>query len=466
MYILKNALLNICQSKIRNLIISLIIIAISTVCCMSLSLFQSANKATNDALRDSSVIARVIKGDVLGSIDASEPLSYGEIIEFSRSKYVYDTYIEYKSEIDLIGSPFTHTAIGYSSGVAAKYFRQVEKLISKGVMFDPWSSTRECVISSTLSNMLEISIGNTIVIAQRNSEDVHEFVVTGFFSGNALTVNDVLMGFNVLEEIINLDNQTPINSAFSINHPDNIEPFREYVSQSNIGGNTYKAFFSGIKKFKDTFYPIESTKNIAFLALIVSLILGCSILVVISIFNVNERKYEVGVLSAMGMSKKKIITQFVSEMLIVTIVSVVIGILIAIPLSVMSTRSLLSPKLYTNMSYSLRNQVSLQGRLPRRLSEEEAREAIAEHANSEGGGTRTAGTINIGYRADDTADADLGVIMSKTTNILNTAKAVVSLEIVFCLIGIGLFLALISSFASIIFIVRFDSIKLLGERLS
>ena len=441
MYILKNSLKNIHRSPIRSLLISVIIILISTVCCISLSLFRSADKATNDVLKDSSVIAKVVKGDILGSIDASESLTYGEIKEFSRSEYVYETYIECESEIDLIGSQLIHTAIGYSSVTAAKYFRHVEKLITQGVAFDPWSATPECAISSTLALNLGISLGDTISLSPRGKNEVYEFIVTGFLQSTELTKNDILFGFNVFENMFIIDEQTAINSAFSINHPDNIKLFRDYVSQNTMGENTYRAFFSGVQKFRNAFYPMQSTKSIASLILILSLLIGCSILIIISILNTNERKYEVGVLSAMGMPKKGIIAQFVSETLFITVVSVVIGILIAIPFSVMSTRSLLAPTVYTNMTLTLRIQVNL----------------------NPVGNSRLA---HIGYETDATSNPDLITIMSKTTNILNTIKAVISIDIVLYLVGIGLFLAFISSFASIVFVARFDSLKLLGERVS
>jgi len=48
-------------------------------------------------------------------------------------------------------------------------------------------------------------------------------------------------------------------------------------------------------------------------------------LVVLNIFNIRERKYEIGVLTAMGMKKWKVATQFLCEILVVTMVAILVG---------------------------------------------------------------------------------------------------------------------------------------------
>ena len=56
----------------------------------------------------------------------------------------------------------------------------------------------------------------------------------------------------------------------------------------------------------------------------------------------RERKYEVGVLTAMGMKKWKVATQFICEILVVTMIAVIVGAGIGAVSSVPATNALLA----------------------------------------------------------------------------------------------------------------------------
>lgn len=59
--------------------------------------------------------------------------------------------------------------------------------------------------------------------------------------------------------------------------------------------------------------PLNTLSTMAGWFLIVILLIGAVILIVLNIFNVRERKYEIGVLTAMGMKKGKVALQFLTE---------------------------------------------------------------------------------------------------------------------------------------------------------
>ena len=52
--------------------------------------------------------------------------------------------------------------------------------------------------------------------------------------------------------------------------------------------------------------PLKNLSTFATYFLIVVLIIGAVILIVLNIFNIRERKYEVGVMTAIGMKKGKV----------------------------------------------------------------------------------------------------------------------------------------------------------------
>jgi putative ABC transport system permease protein len=68
--------------------------------------------------------------------------------------------------------------------------------------------------------------------------------------------------------------------------------------------------------------------------LFIVLAIGGVILNVINVFNIRERKYEVGVFTAMGIKKGKVAMQFVTELLCVTLIAIVIGAAVGAAVSV------------------------------------------------------------------------------------------------------------------------------------
>ena len=87
--------------------------------------------------------------------------------------------------------------------------------------------------------------------------------------------------------------------------------------------------------------PLNTLSTMAGWFLLVILLIGAVILIVLNIFNVRERKYEIGVLTAMGMKKGKVALQFLTEIFTVTLTAVIIGIIIGAVSSVPVTNALL-----------------------------------------------------------------------------------------------------------------------------
>ena len=90
---------------------------------------------------------------------------------------------------------------------------------------------------------------------------------------------------------------------------------------------------------------IGNVKSFAVSFLIVVLVIGSIILIVINAINIRERKYEIGVLRTIGMKKVVLTFQFLSELLMVTLVSLVFGILVGSFISVPVSNNLLKSEI-------------------------------------------------------------------------------------------------------------------------
>ncbi|MFQ8599453.1 MAG: FtsX-like permease family protein [Oscillospiraceae bacterium] len=71
--------------------------------------------------------------------------------------------------------------------------------------------------------------------------------------------------------------------------------------------------------------PVEKLSKISGVFLAVTLSLGAAVLILVSILSMRERKYEVGVLRAMGMKRSKVILGMLTETLAITAACLLIG---------------------------------------------------------------------------------------------------------------------------------------------
>jgi putative ABC transport system permease protein len=79
--------------------------------------------------------------------------------------------------------------------------------------------------------------------------------------------------------------------------------------------------------------PVESLRNLSFAFLLIVLSLGAVIMILLSAITVRERKYEIGVLRAMGMKKKSVALGLITEIVAITCVCFALGLVAGSALS-------------------------------------------------------------------------------------------------------------------------------------
>ena len=94
----------------------------------------------------------------------------------------------------------------------------------------------------------------------------------------------------------------------------------------NAGLNDdYAVSSADVENYESSLVPLNNLSKFALTLLIVVLAVGGVVLVVITLLNVRERKYEIGVLAAIGVNKAKVAAQFTLELLIVTMIGLALG---------------------------------------------------------------------------------------------------------------------------------------------
>ena len=370
--------------------------------------------------------------------------------------------------------------IGYSSYSAMTAFVNGNaSILEGGTMFEEGTSDYVCVISEELAIFNDLAVGDTIVITNPSLEtETYTLTVSGIYTSsetnnfsNAMfgkgqdPANQIYMSANTLQAILDAseaasttvtdDNGSEskitgtLSATYSFADADAYYAFENEVRTLGLD-ESYTVSSTDITAFENSMTPLNTLSTIAGWFLLVILIIGGIILVVLNIFNVRERKYEVGVLTAMGMKKWKVATQFMCEILVVTMLAVVIGAGIGAVSSVPVTNAL------------------LEGQVQSQSNRQNQMEQSFGRPSNMGG--MMGGDMPSDIPSDVPSDISGGKnnrfenMFGGAADYITEVNSAMNLTVVLQMIGVGLLLTLIASAASVLFIMRYDPLKILANR--
>ena len=320
---------------------------------------------------------------------------------------------------------------GYSSYDAMTEFVNGTYQITDGEIISDFES-QECVISSELATLNEITVGQTITLKNPNTEATYEFVVKGIYKDNSdsndsssmysKSANKIITGSKVIENLVVDDSTlvTTITPTFILKDKDSVEKFTTEIKEKGL--SEYYTLNTNVEELESATKSIENVKTFATTFLLIMLAISAVVLFVINMINIRERKYEIGVFRTIGVSKFKLTLQFALEILIVSVVMLGIGAVCGSFLA----------KPVGNML--LENEIQ---------SVQEETEQISNNFGKGGPmDMNFGGTVNV--------------------QTIDTINAVVDITVVAQLLGIGLALMLVSSLASMISIQRFSPLTILN----
>lgn len=391
-------------------------------------------------------------------------------------------------QMGTMGTQGDFTLVGYSSDEAMTDFLNGTCTITDGTVFEEGTEEYHCIITDELATYNSISVGDKITVENpNNEEEVYELEVIGIYNNSQSTVTSggMMQGFSTASDAANkiylsatalnsiittskenaeesTDEDTGITTTTALPSQnsgtyvfatvEDYEAFCEDVYDAGLS-ESYTVSSSDVSQYESSLVPLENLSEMAFYFLIVVLAIGGVVLVVLNIFNVRERKYEVGVLTAIGMKKLKVSMQFIIETLMVTIVFVIIGGCIGAVTSVPVANNLLASQIE-----SIKNESDADDKAF-------GRDTNFDRGNMPGGmpsgmpnKPNMSGSPNKGGFSfkDD--------IMGNVTNYVDEVSSATDIEVLLELLGIGVLLALVASASSVIFITRYDPLKILANR--
>lgn len=514
MYLIKGAFKNISRAKGRNILIGIIVLIIAAASCVAISIRQSAKTIESQSIDSLTVTASIdvdresiMQNAQKNSKDFREEmqkysdLSLSQMKKYAKSTYVSDFLYTISSSVaktddfesvdtsakttespatqapdngpggmqgnaegpmlNGMGTQGDFTITGYSSYTAMTDFTSGTSKIIKGKIFSEKKNNKECIINEQLATLNSIKVGKYITVSNPNDDTkTYKLKVVGIYSTTASSdsnmmrfststdpANQIYTNYNVLNTVIKKSEKnattgtdssgnktttalrTRVSGTYTIKNPTDFNSFKTDVK--NMGLSKYYTVNSAdADNYEASLTPLKNTNQFALVFLLLVLGIGGVILIVLNIFNIRERKYEVGVLTAIGMKKGKVALQYICEIFIVTLLAVIIGTGVGASLSVPVSNSL------------LQSQVE---------SQQKSNTQQSQNFGRGGNSMMQGGPGQMGKN-------------TQTVNYIDKINASTDLYVLLQLMGICVLLTIISSLAAVLFILRYEPLKILSNR--
>ena len=479
MYILKNAFSNVKQNKGRNFLVAMIILILIATTTVSIVINNASKGIINDY--KSRFGSEVSINLDMSKLDFS---SQETMMEFEIPNITVQQYVDFAdseclhsyslssamsiivqdskvvdgdlkqedmfggmegveivggtgNEAEMIEGMPNANLISVSDFTTLKEFKDKTRQIIEGAIAN---KSNECIISEELAKINKFKIGDTIKSkGMFKADPVIELTISGIYRDvtseyGGLPFKDP--SINRRNEIItkfNIDNQSSnsnmgVVANYTLKSPDLVDKFREEVQAKGLP-DAYMVT-TDESSYNKIVAPVLALSKISSISMWVILVIGCIILLIIQAIIIRERKYEIGVLRAMGMKKFKLAKMFIYESLIITVVCLIIG---------FSVGSAVAQPIADSM---IKSQI----------------EITQNNQNN----------MVFGDGAFLAGDASGGVVVEdgSTTNVepLSKIDVGVSAQAVIQIALISLIIAIVTSLASVVVITKYEPMKILSER--
>ena len=505
MFIFKNALISIIRNKGRNILIGIIILVIAAASTVTLAINNTASDLINsyqsaydkeltisfnreNMMKDFDFSNREKLEDMKGKFDDISTYTIDDVEKFADSDYIEGYYYTY--DISLNGnniekaesekadggseaqagmpsgfpggsmaqnfggsSSLDFTLNGYSSVEAmSEFIEGTYEMVE--IADDAWEKAFDgnyVFINEELASYNDLKLGDKFKLEDEDGK-VYKFEIIGIYKENesgaagpmdlfSNSANTIITNAEALTAITkaNSDVKGMVEPTFIIYDYDDkdkiqAEFYEKGLDENYVVETNEEVATAGISS-------IKNVQSFATTFLIITLVIGGIVLFIINMINIRERKYEIGVLRTIGISKSKLTMQFVAELMMVGFVALILGAGIGAVMSKSVSNSLLASEI---------------------SSSQESAEKVK--GNFGGGGP---GGMPGGFNPMENDDDSVSSFAGKgkpAVEAYDSIDAVVNITVLLELLGIGLTLILISSLAAMISIQRFSPLTILKER--
>ncbi|APQ97384.1 ABC transporter permease [Clostridium botulinum] len=379
MYILKNALKNLTRNKGRNILICIIMTAILSSVAISVIINITSSEIIKNykdkfgsevyIQTDREKLKEAIQN---GKFDPNKGtgITNDLIRNLAKSEYLKETKMQSKyygvnDKLKALDQDEDNSKMGRviipggdssqeldSPNLVVIGNNKIENLedFSKGnrkiVDGKMYSKKEEAIVSEEFAKLNNLKVGDIIEVKNTDKSKkydplklkisgIYQELATdkedqqGFMPKMAVTnkSNEILTSFDTLDSYnkkVKKDKDLfTIEARYFLKDPDLLSKFDKEAHEKGLSDmanvSTDKENYDLIVK------PVEGLQKISNVFMTLVLVFGGSVLILISILGIRERKYEIGVLRAMGMKKGKIALGIIFETLSIIVVSLVGG---------------------------------------------------------------------------------------------------------------------------------------------
>lgn len=337
----------------------------------------------------------------------------------------------------------------------------------------------DVIISKTLADANDLSVGDTFKVADITDDTkTYTLTIVGIYSNTtentmpmggpmASTASDpanaIYTSVSTLDalgltdgktiEITDARGNTRETQATQLSYTyvfDGKAQYDRFVAdvKANDLGNEYTVSSADVEQYEASLVPLNNLATFAKTLLIVVLCVGAVVLVVLTIFNIRERKYEIGVLTAIGVKKAKVAAQFAIELLAVTAIGLALGVGVGAAVSVPVSNSLLA------------SQVEAQATQQQQQRAQFGRDMQPPSGVGQDGATTGEGSLSEAPKDDNGAPQQWG----HATQMVSKVNATVNWATIGWMLLIGIGLTLLASLVAAVFVMRYEPLQILANR--
>ena len=380
MYIFKNALKNVMRNKGRNILLAAIIFAIIATTVVTLMINNTTSGIIDDYKNRFGSQVNISPDIEKFRASAGMPSAGGmmklpsvtaqQSIDFADSDYIKEYVMQImigvasenlKGKDEGSGSGMTPVNADNNNSISAQFYL-------KNIFFDfdegfrgiaegngrMTENDNECLVSETFAELNNLSVGDKVILYASLHDDTGEYRrisynltlvgiyydLTEEYAGIQVPMvnrrNEVLTTTDtILSPVREGESGFSVTSTYFLKNPSMLKDFEAEIRAKGL--SEYLKVTTDEKGYDSIVAPVEGLKSMSVTFMIIVLVLGAIILILLSTIAIRERKYEIGILRAMGMKKSKVALGLWFEMIAITCICLFIGLaigtLIAQPVS-------------------------------------------------------------------------------------------------------------------------------------
>lgn len=349
----KNALRYVTRKKNRTIIVFIILTIVLSCLYSSLSVLKSSGKMEESLYKTSNSSLALTRKDN-GHFEANKFKDIEKIKEIDEVVYQYfglavpkgakvvegdqkvqreDLPSEFKNILAVEGATSTKRNVLFSSGVfTIKEGRHIEKKdVNKVLVHEEFAKKNNLKLHDKIG--LEF-----VELGKVDSNKEEQFEIVGIFSGKKqemytgmssdFSENNIFVDYEGAQSAIGRSGDSKIVNKVSLfsETADKMESAMDKIKEIDVPWEDYN-LEKDSNAFEEAIESVTGIKHIIKIMTYAIMIGGVVVLSLILILWLRERIYEIGILLSIGVSKAKIIGQFILELLFISIPATVFSLL-------------------------------------------------------------------------------------------------------------------------------------------